>query len=74
MTAEVTASTGARIETVSARPLHSVHGYRALFDVVPTAATDPIELRLYLRCDGQPLTETWMSHWAPPPVAERTLY
>ncbi|OYT98380.1 MAG: glucan biosynthesis protein D [Burkholderiales bacterium PBB1] len=74
VTAEVTASSGARIETVSARPLHAVQGYRALFDVVPTASTDPIELRLYLRCDGQPLTETWLYHWSPPPMAERTLY
>jgi len=70
----ITASAGARVEITSARPLHAVQGYRALFDVVPTASTDPIELRLYLSCDGQPLTETWLYHWAPPPVAERTLY
>lgn len=74
VTPVITASAAARVEITSARPLHAVHGYRALFDVVPTASTDPIELRLYLSCDGQPLTETWLYHWAPPPVAERTLY
>lgn len=74
VTPVITASAGARVEITSARPLHAVRGYRALFDVVPTASTDPIELRLYLSCDGQPLTETWLYQWAPPPVAERTLY
>ena len=74
VTAVITASSGARIETTSARPLHAVRGYRALFDVVPTASTDPIELRLYLSCDGQSLTETWLYQWVPPVVAERTLY
>ena len=74
VTAVVTASTGARIETISARPLHAVRGFRALFDVVPTASTDPIELRLYLSCEGQSLTETWLYQWVPPPLAERTLY
>ena len=74
VTAVITASSGARIETTSARPLQAVRGYRALFDVVPTASTDPIELRLYLSCDGQSLTETWLYQWVPPAVAERTLY
>ena len=74
MTPVVSASAGARIETTSARPLHAVRGYRALFDVVPTASTDPIELRLHLSCDGQSLTETWLYQWVPPPMGERTLY
>ena len=74
VTAVITASAGARIETTSARPLHAVRGYRALFDVVPTASTEPIELRLYLSCEGQSLTETWLYQWVPPPLAERTLY
>ncbi len=74
VTAVITASAGARIETTSARPLHAVRGYRALFDVVPTASTEPIELRLYLSCAGQSLSETWLYQWVPPPMAERTLY
>ena len=71
--AVVTASSG-RIEITSARPLHAVKGWRAMFDVVPTDSTDPIELRLYLSCEGQALTETWLYQWLPPAVADRTLY
>ena len=26
----------------------------------------PVDLRLYLRADGQPLTETWFYQWSPP--------
>jgi periplasmic glucans biosynthesis protein len=70
----ITASQG-KVETTSARPLDSVHGWRAMFDVVPEAASvEPISLRLFLRADGQPLTETWVYEWAPPPANERPLY
>jgi glucans biosynthesis protein len=63
-----------RIETVSARPLAAVGGWRAMFDVVPDAnSVEPISLRLFLRADGQPLTETWLYEYAPPPLNERPL-
>jgi glucans biosynthesis protein len=26
----------------------------------------PIDLRLYLAADGQPLSETWLYQWTPP--------
>lgn len=74
VTPVITASSGARIEIASARPLNAVRGYRALFDVVPTESTAPIELRLYLSCEGRALTETWLYQWVPPPVGERVLY
>lgn len=67
----ISASRG-RIELASARPLldrpgHSI-GYRVRFDLAPTdSATDPINLRLYLRRDGKPLTETWLYQWIPAP-------
>jgi glucans biosynthesis protein len=32
---------------------------------------EPIDLRLYLRVDGRPLTETWIYQWAPPSPKER---
>ncbi|CAN5455146.1 glucan biosynthesis protein D [soil metagenome] len=64
---------GARVEVTSARPLHAINGWRALFDVVPTASTNPIDIRMYLSYDGQPLTETWLYQWTPPPLAERKL-
>ena len=46
-------------------------GYRALFDVKPDDGTDPIDLRLFLRIRGWPLTETWIYQWTPPSLQER---
>ena len=55
----VSASRGI-IEITSARPQKAIKGYRAMFDIRPTdTSTEPIDLRLYLRVNGQPLTETW---------------
>lgn len=62
----ITASRG-EIELVSARPMHEIKGYRAMFDLKPDDSTrGPVDLRLYLRADGQALTETWLYQWAPP--------
>ena len=70
----ITASRGT-IEIASARPLESINGWRAMFDVRPDdESTEPITLRLYLRHDGQPLTETWLYQWVPPAPADRRLY
>ncbi len=67
----VTASRG-RIEMTSTRPLESVHGYRASFDLKPVdERSEPVDLRMYLRADGRPLTETWNYQWSPP--ADRRL-
>ncbi|MBL6752516.1 MAG: glucan biosynthesis protein D [Nevskia sp.] len=61
-----------QVEITSARQLDSISGWRAMFDLKPTDdSIEPINLRLYLRCDGQPLTETWLYQWTPPPPAER---
>ena len=47
-------------------------GYRALFDVrPPDDSVEPIDLRLYLRIEGRPLTETWIYQWTPPSLKER---
>jgi glucans biosynthesis protein len=53
------------IELTSARPLASTGGYRAMFDLKPDDNPAPIDPRLYLRVDGQPLSETWMYQWSP---------
>jgi glucans biosynthesis protein len=66
----ISASRG-RIEITSARPLASIRGWRAMFDVVPDASTEPIGLRLFLRARGQALSETWIYEWTPPPMAQR---
>jgi glucans biosynthesis protein len=64
--AVITASRG-QVEITSARPLEAVRGYRAMFDLKPTDhRLEPITLRLYLRANDQPLTETWLYQWTPP--------
>jgi periplasmic glucans biosynthesis protein len=61
----ITASRG-EIEIASARPLDAVQGYRAMFDLKPSDDSPaPVDLRLYLRANGQPLTETWLYQWTP---------
>ena len=36
-------------------------GYRILFDWYPTSnSTDPVEMRLFLRCQGEAISETWL--------------
>ncbi len=67
----ITASRG-KVEITSARPLHAINGYRAMFDLVPDDSGEPIDLRVYLKLDDQPLTETWVYQYTPPPLGERT--
>ena len=60
------------VEITSARPLTALSGWRAMFDIRPTDnSTDPINLRMYLKSDGQPLSETWIYQWTPPAPADR---
>jgi glucans biosynthesis protein len=67
----INASSG-EVEVTSARPLVAAQGYRVMFDLKPTAASvAPIDLRVFLTVDGQPLSETWLYQWTPPAVAER---
>jgi glucans biosynthesis protein len=62
----ITVSRG-KTEIASVRPLDSIDGMRVMFDLKPTdTSTDPINLRLYLRADGQALSETWLYQWTPP--------
>ncbi len=61
-----------RTETVSARPLDSIRGWRVMFDVVPDESPEPIDLRVFLRdAQQRPLSETWLYQWTPPPPAAR---
>jgi glucans biosynthesis protein len=61
-----------KVELVSARPQFEINGCRAMFDLaLADDSVEPIDLRMYLRVDSQPLTETWMYQWIPPPPAER---
>ena len=68
----ITLSQG-QAEIVSARPLESVRGYRAMFDVRPPAgSTQPIDMRVFLREGGRTLTETWLYQWDPPGRGEES--
>jgi glucans biosynthesis protein len=61
----ITLSRG-QTELVSARPLASISGWRAMFDVRPAAAsTEPIDMRMFLRLGERALTETWIYQWTP---------
>ncbi|HEX5676866.1 MAG TPA: glucan biosynthesis protein D [Alcanivorax sp.] len=65
------------VEITSARPLHAINGYRAMFDLVPPGDDlTPINVRLYLKRkdSGEPLTETWLYQWSPPPLDQRDLH
>ncbi|WP_269525879.1 glucan biosynthesis protein [Coraliomargarita parva] len=70
----VVESSRGHVETVSARPLHSINGYRARFDIVPGDSTEPVNLRMYLKAGDRPLSETWIYQWTPPPLEQRELY
>jgi periplasmic glucans biosynthesis protein len=56
------------VEITSARPLAPIRGFRAMFDVVPRDDLEPIDIRMFLRLNGQALTETWIYQWIPPPL------
>jgi glucans biosynthesis protein len=63
--AVVSASRGT-LELVSARPLDSIHGWRAMFDLrPPQKSADSVDLRLFLRLEGRALTEMWLYQWTP---------
>jgi glucan biosynthesis protein len=62
------------VEITSARPLSAINGYRGMFDLVPGDSEEPVNIRMYLRLGDEPLTETWVYQYTPPPVSERKLY
>jgi periplasmic glucans biosynthesis protein len=61
-----------KIELTSARPQFEIKGCRAMFDLaLADDSTEPIDLRMYLRVGMEPLTETWIYQWIPPPPDAR---
>ena len=70
--AVITTTRGSTTEHVTAHYVEEIKGYRVLFDVRPADdSNDAIDLRMYLRIDGRPLSETWIYQWTPPPVKDR---
>ena len=67
----ISASRG-RVEITSVRPLRSINGYRAMFDLALTdESVEPVNLRLFVSADGQALSETWLYQYTPPSPALR---
>jgi glucans biosynthesis protein len=65
---------GSTTEHVTAHYVEEIKGYRVLFDLKPADdSNDVIDLRMYLRIDGRPLSETWNYQYIPPPVKDRKL-
>ncbi|MCL2893523.1 glucan biosynthesis protein D [Brenneria tiliae] len=47
-------------------------GYRILFDWYPTSEkNDPVDMRLFLRSQGETLSETWLYQYFPPAADQR---
>jgi glucans biosynthesis protein len=59
----VSASSGT-VSGAFMEPVPSTKRWRAIFDLTPTG-TDPVELRLYIRGNGDALTETWLYQFRP---------
>jgi periplasmic glucans biosynthesis protein len=71
--AVITSSRG-QLEHVTAHAVREFNGYRALFDVrLNDDSVEPVDLRMFLRIHGRPLTETWIYQWVPPSAKERKL-
>ena len=64
-----------QIELTSVRPLETLRGYRAMFDLKGfDDSPAPVDLRLFLRAGGKRLTETWVYRWTPPGTQDRGRY
>lgn len=61
----VTASSGT-ISGAFIQPVPGTKRWRAIFDLTPNGG-DPVELRLYIRGNGDALTETWLYQFRPVP-------
>jgi len=69
----ISASRGT-VEIASARPLHAINGWRAMFDLkLADDSLEPVNLRVFLSLNAQPLTETWIYQYTPPPLEQRRI-
>lgn len=65
----VTSGTIKQVEILYVEP---IDGYRILFDWYPDSdATDPVNMRLFLRTKDETLSETWLYQYVPPPPDKR---
>jgi glucans biosynthesis protein len=59
----ITASSGA-VSGAFMEPVPGTRRWRAIFDLTPSG-NDPVELRLYIRGNGDAMTETWLYQFRP---------
>jgi glucans biosynthesis protein len=62
----VVSAEGGTVDNVYSHRVVGTDRWRAFFDVA-AAGAGPVDLRLFLRLDGRPLTETWLWQYNPPP-------
>jgi len=60
----ITASKG-KIKDEFIQPVPGTRRWRAIFDLIPDGS-EPVELRLFIRGNGEALTETWLYQFRPP--------
>ncbi|MEA9391437.1 glucan biosynthesis protein [Acerihabitans sp. TG2] len=67
----ITTSHG-KIDSIEILFVQPMNGYRVQFDWTPDSdSVVPVELRMFLRCQGQVLSETWLYQYFPPPPDKR---
>lgn len=64
---KITASRG-EISRVFAEPVPGTGRWRAVFDLA-SEGSEPVELRLYLTLDDEPLSESWLYQFHPATAA-----
>lgn len=65
----LSAGTFKQVEVLYIEPLQ---GYRILFDWYPDSdSTAPVDMRLFLRSQGETMSETWLYQYFPPPPDQR---
>lgn len=58
-----------QIEILYVEPFN---GYRIQFDWYPTSdSTAPVDMRMFLRCQGEAISETWLYQYFPPAPDKR---
>ena len=60
----ITASKG-KIKDEFMQPVPGTRRWRAIFDLIPDGS-EPVELRLFIRGNGEAMTETWLYQFRPP--------
>ncbi len=67
----ITLSSG-EAKQIESPNIEPIDGYRIQFFYwYPTGSTDPVDMRMYLRCQGDAISETWLYQYFPPAPDKR---